>query len=72
MVTGAALTIAMAGRRRPAPRRFDEHQAPDGPGHLARHPPSQACRCAAHAHHARTRKGPRKQAVKLNAPPGKA
>ena len=51
-----------------------EHQAPDGPRLLSRHPPPRGLpvRGQRTRTNARTRKGPRKQAVKLNAPPGKA
>ena len=62
------------GRGRPAPRSLDEHQTPDGSGLASRHPSSRGLpvRGQRTRTNARTRKGPRKQAVKLNAPPGKA
>ncbi len=56
------------------PRSVDEHQAPDGPGSYRgiRHRRGLPVRGQRTKTNARTRKGPRKQAVKLNAPPGKA
>jgi len=57
-----------------APRSVDEHQALDGFGLLSRNPPSQgpAMRGQRTRTNARTRKGPRKQAVKMNAPPARS
>jgi small subunit ribosomal protein S13 len=62
------------GRGRPAARSLDEHQALDGSRRVPRHPSSQGLpmRGQRTRTNARTRKGPRKAAVKLNAPPGKA
>ena len=52
----------LQGRRRSAPRRLDEHQAPDGPRLLPRPAPSSGLPVRGQRTHtnARTRKGPRK------------
>ena len=52
----------LQGRRRPAPRGRDEHQAPDGPRLLPRPAPPQGLPVRGQRTHtnARTRKGPRK------------
>jgi len=61
------------GRGRPAPRSVHEHQAADGPRLLPWHPPRKGLpmRGQRTRTNARTRKGPRKAAVKLNAPPAR-